>query len=934
MGNRIFLSFIYLSIVFYLQGWNNLKARPGGGQTYKSSSSKSSSSNSYSRSDSYNNSNKNRNSNSNYNYSDYYQKQGEQTKKFKEILSPTNFSQRLNHYSLNVTLKEDTGLKVKETLEISQSIRALSTQTLRHFFPIKWELKPDSSFVAYLGIQSSEEILNREKVDREFTGLYYRPSFVYSYNTPHNTRKISFEYEAYKSGDENFQSKDELNEKENYPKRIDYRWSLLPINTMDYSEFSSSDFSIQLPSEDFSYSIIDNLFLVQHKKEGSLIRGYISPKTPGKLKNEKIPEIVLSVSEDALDESLIPLQVVASGDYISQRKMNIKYNKDTSAIIQDQFTFHILHPNFWGSFETNYFVDSLQFQKEDKTHSLYYYDFYLSDNFRITYAQKNTKVFWSYYPELKLTHAIDIHYKVFGSTKQEKGMKKILWEIPSPEDVHQEEIDILVEIPKEWTIEFADSRIVVINKTTKSSYIQNSKNRSIPFKISQNTLSAKIPRLKRHDSIVLDLKLGGSSKISSPSVFFIAFLNFKHLHNFYGFIVYPSLFIVFVFGLSWYMVKRAKSIIKINKLQKQQEKNQKQEIEIQKYFGDTEFSIDDFLNRVITTNTILTEDWLSGNMNRSRNLVSSGIYNRFRVQLNLLKNEGLINVMSDISVEASVDSFEFDEFINTIHVIISGSAKDKNLPTSMSLEERKNAISKCSIQTYQEYWSFIRSSKVKTKQGIQNGFCPNCGSRAENLSESNKCIYCSTIYNSSEYDWVLSEITQSDEWGRYKNKKDIDGLTEIERNLPFLSKQKIEDRASAIFWRWIEAISTGNKMALIRDATSKYLETLDVSQKIYLSEPVVGSVELVKVTNYEKYFDSRVEVLWSASGKKNEPSVNRKAIINLIISKTTKSPFGISEHSCPSCGGILPEDDSLKCAFCASTLPVKKTDWLLWKISN
>src|SRR6202012_6309143 len=65
-----------------------------------------------------------------------------------------------------------------------------------------------------------------------------------------------------------------------------------------------------------------------------------------------------------------------------------------------------------------------------------------------------------------------------------------------------------------------------------------------------------------------------------------------------------------------------------------------------------------------------------------------------------------------------------------------------------------------------EYWTFIkRTDSANEKNLYDNNNCPNCGAPFEvKMGEISRCSNCNTLTNSAAYDWVLSEITQRQEY--------------------------------------------------------------------------------------------------------------------------------------------------------------------------
>ena len=63
-----------------------------------------------------------------------------------------------------------------------------------------------------------------------------------------------------------------------------------------------------------------------------------------------------------------------------------------------------------------------------------------------------------------------------------------------------------------------------------------------------------------------------------------------------------------------------------------------------------------------------------------------------------------------------------------------------------------------------EFWSFLRRRGIAGKDIYHSDNCPSCGAPQKPMLDIGKCEYCNTLLNSGEYDWVLSEITQSDDY--------------------------------------------------------------------------------------------------------------------------------------------------------------------------
>lgn len=345
---------------------------------------------------------------------------------------------------------------------------------------------------------------------------------------------------------------------------------------------------------------------------------------------------------------------------------------------------------------------------------------------------------------------------------------------------------------------------------------------------------------------------------------------------------------------------------------------------------DPEFNLDNFLSSVEKTAEKLNSAWTENDMRSVRNLVSAGIQNRFRIQLELMKLEGMQNIMSDWFLRSlTVVSAETDSVYDTIHVEIHAFAKDLNVKRNLSKEEKARLLADVSQTDYYEVWSFIRKRGAVTKaKGILSGNCPNCGSDINDLGELNQCRHCKSVINSGEYDWVLAEITQKEEWGQ-----PLQYFVSLPDGNDTVNRQIIEDRASYLFWRWVEASVKGSSAPLRRDAAKEFLKSQSKSQK-YITDAAVGAVDLKELSEDNGKYRAKVKILWSASHSAGTAPEHQRNIFSLSIPKGLRKKAGLSENSCESCGAPLPESDSLKCSYCGGVLPAQVNDWLLESVEK
>jgi hypothetical protein len=343
-----------------------------------------------------------------------------------------------------------------------------------------------------------------------------------------------------------------------------------------------------------------------------------------------------------------------------------------------------------------------------------------------------------------------------------------------------------------------------------------------------------------------------------------------------------------------------------------------------------------FVERVKETESRVQEAWGRGDMDDVRPLLSDGLFRRFTTQLRLVKRQGIQNVMADHRIlDARIYDARSDAHFDTLHVLINATARDAEVDAALSHPEALAAARRRPEQGYTEVWSFLRKPGAVTLDsgGALEGRCPNCGGAVES-GESTRCGHCEALVNSGEYDWVLAEITQLEEW-RPGGEKRIRGIDRMTAKNPGFNRQASEDRASYLFWRWIEALVTGDPGPLakvaarpLKDAVSEMVQAGPSN----LYKVAVGAADLIAcetdVMGRDRF---HVRVLWSSARaahgapahQANILSVGRKSGVVL------ESDAGFSYARCPVCHAPLRENDTARCDYCGERLDAGDKDWVL-----
>jgi hypothetical protein len=332
---------------------------------------------------------------------------------------------------------------------------------------------------------------------------------------------------------------------------------------------------------------------------------------------------------------------------------------------------------------------------------------------------------------------------------------------------------------------------------------------------------------------------------------------------------------------------------------------------------------------------ILRQAWCAGDMRPARPFVSDGVLSRFQVQLVLMRQENRRNVMSDASVlSATVEAVESAEPLDVVHVRLSAQARDTEVEVAATDEQIRKALAHARIEPYTEIWSLVRRTGAQTKPDdfAVGRACPSCGAPLDG-GETIKCRYCGTLACSGEHDWVLAEITQLVEWSPRMPR--AVGLDELRRRDPGVAREVLEDRASYVFWKWVEAARAGALTPLRKCASPALLA--GVAPQVLLhaaqsaSDVAVGGAELVgcELAGQDGFDRVYVEVLWSARFRGASSPTPCQTVLRLARRSGAQSRLSMTALVCQACGAPVVETDTTRCDHCGAELAAGDQAWVL-----
>jgi uncharacterized tellurite resistance protein B-like protein len=363
---------------------------------------------------------------------------------------------------------------------------------------------------------------------------------------------------------------------------------------------------------------------------------------------------------------------------------------------------------------------------------------------------------------------------------------------------------------------------------------------------------------------------------------------------------------------------------------------------------DPQFELRTVIDRVSRLFPTLQEAWFKRDLTPVRPFLSDATYQRLNVQLQLLAAQGVRDAIADVRLlGAQLIGLQQSEWFDSIHIRVRGEMRDTDVPASHSDAQALAAARKVAPESFTEVWTFVRKPGAQTRigQDLFQGKCPNCGAPYKG-GATNVCEYCQAVVNSGNYDWTLSEITQGIEFNRHV--PNVPGLFQARQADPALNLEILEDRASLLFWKWIDAQSQADARRMAQVASSEMVSQLSQelesfraqgSRRAFL-ECAVGAVNTRALeVNPGGYDRAHVEIRWSARmgvGPVGErppqlPPVPQRWVFTLTRKHgaKTNTANGMATDRCPQCNAPLSASGASTCAYCGTQLGTGEQDWVL-----
>ncbi|MGZ3864052.1 MAG: TIM44-like domain-containing protein [Bacteroidia bacterium] len=338
----------------------------------------------------------------------------------------------------------------------------------------------------------------------------------------------------------------------------------------------------------------------------------------------------------------------------------------------------------------------------------------------------------------------------------------------------------------------------------------------------------------------------------------------------------------------------------------------------------------------------IQEAWQAKNLKGVRKWISDGVYQRFSGQFVMMNKLGQVNKLSNIQVDGiKIARVGSDNGYKTADVAIDFTMDDEFIS-----EKYPSFNQKFRGESAREYWTFIKKEDAQEGKNLYNSNnCPNCGAPFDtNLGEISRCGSCGTLTNNASYDWVLSEITQEDDYSATDMFSKGEELHELTRNDKLFSVQRIEDVASNVFMQVMQVLSGEKEQKLSRFATEEVAAGIIKEKKSgegYIFDRLyLNDVELA--TFYKD--EEKLNLVFRLKATYQRVKAGEKLTLldrnmvtkfyTMILSKNLKSlqtaeKETVYSYECPNCASPYTDTTNDKCPACGSLIIDFDRNWIL-----
>ncbi|MHB8259576.1 MAG: TIM44-like domain-containing protein [Bacteroidia bacterium] len=346
--------------------------------------------------------------------------------------------------------------------------------------------------------------------------------------------------------------------------------------------------------------------------------------------------------------------------------------------------------------------------------------------------------------------------------------------------------------------------------------------------------------------------------------------------------------------------------------------------------------------KVSTSFLSIQEAWQAKDLKKVRKWISDGAYQRFNAQFAMMNKLSQVNKLTNIKIDSVALANEGkDGHYLTADVAVSFTMDDEFIS-----EKYPSFNQKFKGESAVEYWTFIKRNDAQANKNLYNdNNCPNCGAPFDvSMGEISRCSACGTLTNNASFDWVLSEITQQDDYNGGTNFSKLAELQELTKNDSLFSVQRIEDVASNVFMQIMEVMSgePERKLARFADEETKQAILKDkkdqgnfIFDRLYLNDVDLKDFQIA---------NERLNLIFSlkATYQRVQAGEKLKLIDNDMVTKNhtmtlsknikalqTAEKETVFSYECATCGGPFTDTTNDICPYCGAAVVDFNRNWVL-----
>ncbi len=359
------------------------------------------------------------------------------------------------------------------------------------------------------------------------------------------------------------------------------------------------------------------------------------------------------------------------------------------------------------------------------------------------------------------------------------------------------------------------------------------------------------------------------------------------------------------------------------------------------------FATEEFALKVKTAFMGIQDAWMNKDLGKVRKWISDGVYQRFNAQFTMMNLLEQTNPLSNIQIKQIRIETARQEGAYSIITASVFFKMDDNFICKKNPEFNEKFIG----DTATEYWTFIKKSGIAEKDLYHNNNCPNCGyPLKDDGGQVSKCQSCETVTYLGDYDWVLCEITQEEDYEREsesltKNAPELAPLY-AEKDSDFCI-QLMEDKASNAIMQYFVSETTHELKYLRRFTDDALFAQLEqhineegtfVFNRLYLNDVSLVAMEQDNnrwMATFNIYYSSmRLTQTENGYQKIDDTVVERSLAITLAKKVGVVQGNKLWGFECPSCGAPYTDTTVTECSYCSAKINSSDYDWVMVSLNE